>query len=201
MCRVLLSSLLIASLCVITAGHSSDSYEMVNLNDFCSDVGESKTQLHGLYETKSSAIVSARQQRLRLFNAGLCEHTVTSGEGTGLMVTIEELNLRRGFFNGTCVDYIRKPHWNHWASTFTMSTTGRERSSSHEGSADRAGSHEAGDFYTTGPLHSDTAHARLPKEPVAFKNPFASQSAAEEDAMDMEERCKEPDGNTERQQQ
>ncbi|XP_064469424.1 uncharacterized protein LOC135384134 isoform X2 [Ornithodoros turicata] len=85
----------------------------------------------------SSAIVWATQRRNRR-GRDTCEYELVGSGGTGLIVTIEEMNLRQGQFNKSCIDFVRtktryltedeeqcgeitKKNPIHWTTSYTLS--------------------------------------------------------------------------------
>ncbi|XP_064479677.1 uncharacterized protein LOC135393005 isoform X2 [Ornithodoros turicata] len=89
-------------------------YKHVNLNSFCDGHIDSSIDLGNASSSLSSAIVTATQRRHRRGNP-FCECKVGNTGGTGgLIVTIEELNLRKGSINQSCIDFVitGTKYWN-----------------------------------------------------------------------------------------
>lgn len=80
-------------------------YPAVNLSEHC-EGKEAKQELRNTTLPLSSIIVTAAQLRDRRGgkDSGCSIEVVTAG--TGLIVAIEELNLRQGLLNKSCIDYV-----------------------------------------------------------------------------------------------
>ncbi|XP_064474265.1 uncharacterized protein LOC135388575 [Ornithodoros turicata] len=101
------ASIVLYSLCSTAAmGYKPQLYSHINLNQFCTGAGEANTELYNASSPKSSAIVVATQRRQRLDSQEKCEHEVSTVGGTGLIITIIEMNLRKGAAEGTCIDFL-----------------------------------------------------------------------------------------------
>lgn len=86
-------------------GHVGNT-SAVLLNQYCPGTGGAKTELRNASHARSSVIVSATQRRTRSGN-DYCQYDVVTTEGgTGLIITVEQLNLREGVFNNTCIDFV-----------------------------------------------------------------------------------------------
>ncbi|XP_064455774.1 uncharacterized protein LOC135366787 [Ornithodoros turicata] len=85
----------------------TDLYKSVSLNEFCSGTDSARGVLQNTSSFPSSAIVWATQQRMRSLHKGVCGYEISSAGNTGFIVTAEQMNLRKGLFNETCIDYVR----------------------------------------------------------------------------------------------
>ncbi|XP_077508580.1 uncharacterized protein LOC144119957 [Amblyomma americanum] len=81
-------------------------YKIVSLNDHC-DSKDHKQSLNDTSAPQSAGILTAKQLRdLRATGENGCSFEFSAPGSSGLIVSVVEMNLRRGVLNESCIDYI-----------------------------------------------------------------------------------------------
>ncbi|KAK8770772.1 hypothetical protein V5799_012767 [Amblyomma americanum] len=82
------------------------NYQQLSLNDHC-DSEDHKQSLNDTSAPQSAGILTAKQLRdLRATGENGCSFEFSAPGSSGLIVSVVEMNLRRGVLNESCIDYI-----------------------------------------------------------------------------------------------
>ncbi|XP_077508633.1 uncharacterized protein LOC144120028 [Amblyomma americanum] len=81
-------------------------YKIMSLNDHC-DSKDNKQSLNDTSAPQSAGILTAKQLRdLRATGENGCSFEFSAPGSSGLIVSVVEMNLRRGVLNESCITYI-----------------------------------------------------------------------------------------------